>query len=91
MASESLTQTLGSLWTPKQNKLFETALAVYDKDTPDRWQNIARSVGGKTAEEVKKHYELLVEDLRHIESGLVPYPHYKVSGDRGSGANEEQR
>ncbi|XP_074571403.1 protein RADIALIS-like 3 [Curcuma longa] len=91
MASKSLEQTLGSLWTPKQNKLFERALAVYDKDTPDRWQNVARAVGGKTAEEVKKHYELLVEDLRHIESGLVPYPCYKVSGDRGSGANEEQR
>ncbi|XP_042450030.1 protein RADIALIS-like 3 [Zingiber officinale] len=91
MASESLAQTLGSLWTPEQNKLFERALAVYDKDTPDRWQNVARAVGGKTAEEVKKHYELLVEDLRHIESGLVPYPSYKVSGDRESGASEEQR
>ncbi|KAG6468894.1 hypothetical protein ZIOFF_073589 [Zingiber officinale] len=90
MASESLAQTLGSLWTPEQNKLFERALAVYDKDTPDRWQNVARAVGGKTAEEVKKHYELLVEDLRHIESGLVPYPSYKVSGDRESGASEEQ-
>ncbi|KAG6473642.1 protein RADIALIS-like 1 isoform X1 [Zingiber officinale] len=91
MASESLSRSSGSFWTPKENKLFERALAVYDKDTPDRWQNVARAVGGKTVEEVKKHYELLVEDLRHIESGLVPYPSYKASGNRGNGSNEEQR
>ncbi|KAH0466582.1 hypothetical protein IEQ34_003820 [Dendrobium chrysotoxum] len=73
-----------STWTQKQNKLFERALAVYDKDTPDRWQNVARAVGGKTAEEVKLHYELLVEDLKHIESGHFPVPNYKSSGARNT-------
>ncbi|KAG8383981.1 hypothetical protein BUALT_Bualt04G0070300 [Buddleja alternifolia] len=66
MASNSISS---SSWTTKQNKQFEKALAVYDKDTPDRWQNIARAVGGKSAEEVKRHYEILVEDLNRIESG----------------------
>ncbi|CAN6274750.1 unnamed protein product, partial [Urochloa humidicola] len=52
-----------------QNKLFEDALAVYDKDTPDRWQNIARAVGcGKSAEDVKRHYDEMEKDLHHIES-----------------------
>lgn len=77
MASNSLSS---SSWTPRQNKLFEKALAVYDKDTPDRWQNIARAVGGKSAEEVKRHYEILIEDLRHIESGNVPFPNYRAAG-----------
>ncbi|XP_048334613.1 protein RADIALIS-like 3 [Ziziphus jujuba] len=77
MASNSLT----SSWTPKQNKQFEKALALYDKDTPDRWQKIARAVGGKSAEEVKRHYEILEEDIRHIESGKVPFPKYKSSGN----------
>ncbi|KAE9448583.1 hypothetical protein RHGRI_013554 [Rhododendron griersonianum] len=67
-------------WTAKENKAFEKALAVYDRDTPDRWQNIARAVGGKTAEEVKRQYEILVEDVKHIEQGQVPYPNYKNSG-----------
>uniref|UniRef100_A0A0D9WK57 Uncharacterized protein n=1 Tax=Leersia perrieri TaxID=77586 RepID=A0A0D9WK57_9ORYZ len=59
-------------WTQKQNKLFEQALAVYDKETPDRWHNIARAVGGgKSAEEMKRYYELLEEDVKHIESGKV--------------------
>ncbi|KAG0495597.1 hypothetical protein HPP92_000313 [Vanilla planifolia] len=65
-----------SNWTPKQNKLFERALAVYDEETPDRWQNVARAVEGKSAEEVKRHYDLLLEDLRYIESGKVPFPNY---------------
>lgn len=64
-------------------------MARYDKDTPDRWQNVARAVGGKSAEEVKRHYELLVEDLKYIESGQVPYPNYKSSGGRNSKGNIE--
>ncbi|KAJ4956343.1 hypothetical protein NE237_013126 [Protea cynaroides] len=62
MASSSLTssRSSGSSWTPKQNKLFEKALALYDKDTLDRWQNVARAIGGKSPEEVKRHYEHIV-------------------------------
>ncbi|KAI7746584.1 hypothetical protein M8C21_005738 [Ambrosia artemisiifolia] len=71
MASNSIS------WSAKQNKLFETALAVYDQDSPDRWQKIATAVGDKSAKEVKKHYDVLVQDLRHIESGYVPSPNYR--------------
>ncbi|XWS25770.1 hypothetical protein CRYUN_Cryun27aG0096000 [Craigia yunnanensis] len=83
----------GSTWTPKQNKLFENALAIYDKDTPDRWHNLARAVGGKTVEEVKMHYENLVEDLKQIESGHVSLPPYKKArGSKGYNyMDEEQR
>ena len=74
MASSSMS----SSWTSKQNKIFERALAVYDKDTPDRWQNVAKAVGNKSAEEVKRHYDILVEDLMNIEQDLVPLPKYKT-------------
>ncbi|XP_074295206.1 protein RADIALIS-like 1 [Silene latifolia] len=67
-----------SSWTTKQNKLFEKALAQFDKDTQDRWQKVARVVG-KTPEEVKRHYEILVEDVKQIESGQVPYPYRRDS------------
>nr|KYP46654.1 DnaJ isogeny subfamily C member 2 [Cajanus cajan] len=66
-----------SSWTAQENKAFENALAVYDKDTPNRWCNIARAVGGKTPEEVKRHYDILVEDIRRIETGQVPFPIYR--------------
>lgn len=71
----------GSSWTPQQNKAFERALAVYDRDTPDRWHNIARAVGGKTAEEVKRHYDDLLEDIKNIEAGQVPFPNYRNVGN----------
>ncbi|XP_061346009.1 protein RADIALIS-like 4 [Gastrolobium bilobum] len=92
MASSSLIKQKpsDSSWTPKQNKLFEKALAKYDIDTPDRWQNVAKAVGGKSAEEVKRHYEILLEDLRHIESGRVPIPKYK-SKVSSNNVDEEER
>ncbi|KAJ8623604.1 hypothetical protein MRB53_032133 [Persea americana] len=81
MASLSLSSSSSSYsssWTAKQNKAFERALAIFDKDTPDRWENVASMVGGgKTVEEVKRHYDILVEDLKCIESGQVPFPNYK--------------
>jgi len=88
MASSFFSSSRGSnsSWTPKQNKQFEKALALYDKDTPDRWQNVAKAVGGKSAEEVRRHYEVLVQDLINIESGQVPLPNYKATaGSNGRG------
>lgn len=64
-------------WTPQENKKFERALAVYDKDTPDRWQKVAKAVGGKSAEEVKRHYEILIADVREIENDRIPFPNYR--------------
>ncbi|XP_050381284.1 protein RADIALIS-like 1 [Argentina anserina] len=81
MASNSTSSlSSGSSWTAKQNKTFEIALALFDKDTPDRWYDIARAVGNKTPEDVKRHYDLLVEDVKLIESGQVPFPNYITSG-----------
>lgn len=70
----------------KENKAFEKALSVYDKDTPDHWINVAQDVGeGKTLEEVKSHYKLLLRDVTHIESDHVPLPNYnntRASGEK---------
>ncbi|XP_075476872.1 transcription factor RADIALIS-like [Primulina tabacum] len=79
MASTSMTRTSGSSWTAMENKAFEKALAVFDKDTPDRWANVAKTVGGRTHDEVKRHYEILVEDVKYIESGRVPFPNYRTT------------
>lgn len=82
-------------WTAKQNKQFEEALAMYDKDTPDRWHNIARAVGGKSAEEVRRHYEVLVKDIMQIEQDQIPLPNYRSipmssTNIRGPYANEQR-
>ncbi|KAK7276301.1 hypothetical protein RIF29_17440 [Crotalaria pallida] len=93
MASNSLNNNKenSSSWTSMQNKQFENALALYDKDTPDRWQNIAKAVGDKSAEEVKRHYEILLEDLRRIESGSVPIPNYKSIDSSSSNTIDEEK
>nr|Q58FS3.1 RecName: Full=Transcription factor RADIALIS [Antirrhinum majus]AAX48042.1 RADIALIS [Antirrhinum majus]2CJJ_A Chain A, Radialis [Antirrhinum majus] len=83
------TRGSGRPWSAKENKAFERALAVYDKDTPDRWANVARAVEGRTPEEVKKHYEILVEDIKYIESGKVPFPNYRTTG--GNMKTDEKR
>jgi len=60
--------------------MFERALAVYDTDTPDRWHNVARYMGGtKSVEEVRRHYQLLVRDVAQIESGGVPFHWYAAA------------
>ena len=69
-----------SEWTKPQHKLFERALAVYDADTPDRWHNVARYMGGGTSvEELRRHYQQLVVDVARIESGGVPFHWYAAA------------
>ncbi|KAG5241233.1 protein RADIALIS [Salix suchowensis] len=92
MASSSSPQP-STNWSAEQNKLFENALAIYDKDTPDRWRHIAEIVEGATEEEVKKRYEILLDDIKSIESDKVPLPIYKNEGSSKENiiSNEEER
>ncbi|XP_021889847.1 transcription factor SRM1-like [Carica papaya] len=82
-----------SSWSREQDKAFENALATYPEDSTDRWERIAGDVPGKTLEEIKHHYDLLVDDVNRIESGCVPLPAYNSSegstsqaGDEGTGS-----
>uniref|UniRef100_A0A0E0K467 Uncharacterized protein n=1 Tax=Oryza punctata TaxID=4537 RepID=A0A0E0K467_ORYPU len=84
---------MSSSWTTKQNKVFERALAIYDRDTPDRWQNVARAVGGgKSVDEVKRHYEKLIKDVDHINStGGHQGSHYNSSNASSSSSSSSSR
>ncbi|KAL1332600.1 hypothetical protein HN51_061381 [Arachis hypogaea] len=66
-------------WTHEENKLFENALALHDKDTPDRWHRVAEMIPGKTVLDVMKQYHELLADVSDIENGLVPIPGYSTS------------
>nr|AFN53659.1 hypothetical protein [Linum usitatissimum] len=63
-------------WTRAENKLFENALALYDKETPDRWQKVAALIPGKTVGDVINQYKELEADVSSIEAGLIPIPGY---------------
>jgi hypothetical protein len=87
-------------WTRDQEKAFENAVATMAEDDDDeqgdaRWEKIAELVEGKSAEEVRRHYGLLVEDVDGIEAGRVPLPTYardadEGGGDKGSAKSAEQ-
>lgn len=79
-----------SQWSREQDKQFEKALATYPEKSKDRWEKIASDVAGKSVEEVKHHYELLVDDVSRIESGYLEVPCYNSSSD-GSIADEATR
>jgi len=80
-ASRSSSPNSMSKWSPKENKMFEQALAYYGEGTPNRWDKVSSAMGGiKSAEEVRCHYEDLDYDVKMIESGHVPNPQYKTQG-----------
>lgn len=53
----------GATWTAAENKAFENALAVYDDNTPDRWQKVAAVIPGKTVSDVIRQYNDLEADV----------------------------
>ena len=77
------------VWTRHQENLFENALSIHDLDIPERWENIAALVPGKDASAVKRHYELLVEDVKNIDLGKIVLPPYpSLSENRVDGSGE---
>ncbi|XP_042956439.1 transcription factor DIVARICATA isoform X2 [Carya illinoinensis] len=82
-----LEESKSTKWTPAENKMFENALAVYDKESPDRWPKVAAMIPGKTVSDVMRQYEELVADINNIEAGLVTIPGYAASPFTLDGVN----
>lgn len=71
-------------WSREEEKAFENAVATHG----DNWDEIAALVPSKSLDEIKRHYELLLEDINGIETGRVQLPPYSnglESGDHGDG------
>ncbi|XP_020527256.1 transcription factor DIVARICATA-like [Amborella trichopoda] len=64
-------------WSLQQNKIFEEALAAFSDVSPDMLHKIAQKVAGKSASDVYMHYEVLLKDIKDIDSGKVELPSYK--------------
>lgn len=75
-------------WTWDEDKAFENAIAVHWGTCADWLEKVAAAVPGKTLEDVKNHYQILVDDIESIEAGLVPLPDY-VSPSSSSSVNTE--
>ncbi|PON36297.1 GAMYB transcription factor [Parasponia andersonii] len=68
-----------SEWTKEENKKFESALAIFDETTPNRWVKVAEMIPGKSVFDVIKQYKELEEDVSDIEAGRFPIPGYLAS------------
>ncbi|XP_027078772.2 transcription factor SRM1-like [Coffea arabica] len=68
-----------SEWTFEEEKHFENALAVYDLNSWDLFEKIAIKVPGKTIEQIKQHFQLLVEDVNFIETWSGPLPNCRTT------------
>lgn len=78
-----------SAWSWHQDKLFERALVMFSNDeSPNRWEKIAVQVPGKSAADVRRHYEDLEHDVLEIESGRVELPSYEGELEPASSVNE---
>ncbi|XP_050237031.1 transcription factor MYBS1 [Mercurialis annua] len=73
-------------WSKEEDIAFENAIATHwieveeddESSLDEQWEKIASLVPSKSIEELKLHYELLVEDVNAIEAGNVPLPNYYV-------------
>lgn len=78
-------------WSAEEDKAFERALAQFDELERllkgDGLLIVAETLPGKSIEAVRRRITLLEDDVRAIESGRVPLPHYGSSDD-GTGARE---
>ncbi|OVA05035.1 SANT/Myb domain [Macleaya cordata] len=66
-------------WSREEDKTFENAIATTHSMMNNNrwyWEKISLTVQSKSIDEVRKHYEILVEDINAIEAGLVPLPRY---------------
>ncbi|XP_074341671.1 transcription factor DIVARICATA-like [Apium graveolens] len=61
-------------WTTEENGTFESCLALFDEDTPDRWLQVASMIPGKSVLDVIEQYKKLEDDISDIEAGLFPLP-----------------
>ncbi|XP_039066121.1 transcription factor DIVARICATA-like [Hibiscus syriacus] len=74
--AQSLTRDSTTQWTRLEDKLFEDALVIFQEETSDRWQRVADRIPGKSAREVKEHFDVLVHDLYEIDAGRIEVPNY---------------
>ncbi|XP_048558549.1 protein RADIALIS-like 3 [Triticum urartu] len=78
-SSRSTSPSSDSEWTKKENKMFEEALAYYGVSAPNLWDKVASAMGGtKSAQQVRRHFQILVDDVESIEHGRIPFPKYKT-------------
>ncbi|KAK4707403.1 hypothetical protein R3W88_033049 [Solanum pinnatisectum] len=64
-----------SFWTREEDKIFENTLAIYFNDN-NLFMKMEEALPGKSLNDIKDHYNILLEDIGAIDSGHIPLPNY---------------
>ncbi|KAI4385807.1 hypothetical protein MLD38_003800 [Melastoma candidum] len=75
-------------WSRDEDRVFENVIASWEggvdldwADLSQLWVRLSGELPGKSLEEIRCHYEALVEDVWSIEAGRVEIPRYdRVEG-----------
>ncbi|XP_049406343.1 transcription factor SRM1-like [Solanum stenotomum] len=62
-----------TFWTREEDKIFENILAIYFNDN-NLLMKMEEALPGKTVDEIKDHYNILLEDIDAIDSRGAPLP-----------------
>ncbi|CAF2105989.1 hypothetical protein HID58_079402 [Brassica napus] len=87
-------ESVAVTWSIEEEKSFENAIAMHcveEEITEDQWMKMASMVPTKSLQEVKNHYQMLLEDVKAIESGQVPLPRYQRTGEEAAATSPANR
>ncbi|KAH0638252.1 hypothetical protein KY289_038167 [Solanum tuberosum] len=76
-----------SFWTREEDKIFENILAIYFDDN-NLFMKMEEALPGKSVDQIKDHYNILLEDIDAIDSGRAPLPNYP---ELQSNANQNKK
>ncbi|KAG8379374.1 hypothetical protein BUALT_Bualt07G0081900 [Buddleja alternifolia] len=66
-------------WSREEEKAFENGIAMHLVDNDYDWNKISCMVPSKSIQELKQHYQLLIQDVADIEAGIIPLPNYNTT------------
>jgi len=89
--SDSASAAAGHIWSPEDVLKFEETFAdLLEHEINEKlWIMMASHIPGKTADEVRKYFTDLKEEIRQIEDGEVPLPSYRDTGSDAGEDNED--
>ncbi|KAK4708617.1 hypothetical protein R3W88_029542 [Solanum pinnatisectum] len=64
-----------SFWTKEEDKIFGNTLATKE-DNNNLLEEMAKALPGKSVDDIKDQYNILIEDINAIKSRYVPLPNY---------------
>ncbi|KAK6779587.1 hypothetical protein RDI58_021771 [Solanum bulbocastanum] len=75
-----------SFWTREEDKIFENTLAIYFNKN-NLLRMMEEALPQKSLQDIKDHYNILLEDINAIDSGCVPlrnYPEMQSNANQNS-------